>query len=212
MFDLEQAIADWRQQMLAAGIKTPVPLEELEIHLREEIERQMQSGTNEQRAFEMAALQIGQADVLKTEFVKANGLLGLIGQDKQTRINRIFGALWLGCFSLGLLTTLRAFSSAFFSIFRNSENFSLAPGFLIAVLLSYIYARGIGGSIALFRGEDHGRRLIRMFAFLGVILCIDQIVAFRSFSVMAGILTIFILASIWFLRPPKKETPKPAEN
>jgi hypothetical protein len=41
MFNLEQAIADWRQQMLAAGIKTPVPLEELENHLREENEQQM---------------------------------------------------------------------------------------------------------------------------------------------------------------------------
>ncbi len=30
MFDLENAIADWRRQMLAAGIQTPVPLEELE--------------------------------------------------------------------------------------------------------------------------------------------------------------------------------------
>ena len=37
MFDLEQSIAEWRRQMLAAGIKTPVPLEELEIHLREDI-------------------------------------------------------------------------------------------------------------------------------------------------------------------------------
>ena len=37
MFNLEQAIAEWRQQMLATGIQTPVPLEELEIHLREEI-------------------------------------------------------------------------------------------------------------------------------------------------------------------------------
>jgi len=37
MFDLEQAIIAWRQQMLAAGIKSPVPLEELENHLRDEI-------------------------------------------------------------------------------------------------------------------------------------------------------------------------------
>ena len=29
-------MTDWRRQMIAAGIKTPVPLEELEIHLREE--------------------------------------------------------------------------------------------------------------------------------------------------------------------------------
>jgi len=39
MFELEKSIADWRRQMLAAGIKSPLPLEELEIHLREEIER-----------------------------------------------------------------------------------------------------------------------------------------------------------------------------
>ena len=49
MFDLEKAIADWRRQMLAAGIKTPVPLEELESHLREEIEQQMKSGLTRNR-------------------------------------------------------------------------------------------------------------------------------------------------------------------
>ena len=52
MFDLEQSIADWRRQMLAAGIKTPVPLEELENHLREDVEEQMRSGVTAQQAFE----------------------------------------------------------------------------------------------------------------------------------------------------------------
>ena len=70
MFDLEQTIADWRKQMLAAGIKTPVPLEELEIHLREEIERQMKLRANEQQAFEFAVQEIGNAKVLKDEFKK----------------------------------------------------------------------------------------------------------------------------------------------
>ncbi|HZL12691.1 MAG TPA: hypothetical protein VFC85_00970 [Verrucomicrobiae bacterium] len=56
--------------MLAAGIKTPVPLEELENHLREEIEQQMKSGQNEQPAFEIALAQIGQAKPLKMEFKK----------------------------------------------------------------------------------------------------------------------------------------------
>ena len=73
MFDLEKAIADWRKQMLSAGIKTPVPLEELEIHLREEIERQMKSGLNEAEAFNSAVRQIGQASALKSEFAKAGG-------------------------------------------------------------------------------------------------------------------------------------------
>jgi len=37
MFNLEPSIAEWRRQMLAAGVKTPVPLEELESHLRDEL-------------------------------------------------------------------------------------------------------------------------------------------------------------------------------
>ena len=71
MFDLEQSIAEWRRQMLAAGIKTPVPLDELEIHLREEIERQMKSGLSEQKAFEISVQQIGHPKILKNEFKKA---------------------------------------------------------------------------------------------------------------------------------------------
>ncbi|HEX3890868.1 MAG TPA: hypothetical protein VHX90_08465 [Verrucomicrobiae bacterium] len=70
MSDLEQSIADWRKQMLAAGIKSPVPLDELEIHLREEIEQQMKSGLSEQEIFNSAVQQIGQAKPLKTEFKK----------------------------------------------------------------------------------------------------------------------------------------------
>jgi hypothetical protein len=71
MFDLEKSITDWRKQMLATGIKTPVPLEELEIHLREEIERQIKSGLNEQKAFEISVQQIGQPKVLNCEFKKS---------------------------------------------------------------------------------------------------------------------------------------------
>ena len=72
MFDLEEAIAEWRRQMLAAGIKAPVPLEELEIHLREEIEGQVKSGLHEQEAFNFAVNKIGQAFELKAEFAKIN--------------------------------------------------------------------------------------------------------------------------------------------
>src|SRR5208282_763939 len=70
MFDLEKSIADWRRQMLAAGIQTPVPLEELEIHLREDIAQQMQSGLSAQQAFGIAVKKIGHAPELKREFKK----------------------------------------------------------------------------------------------------------------------------------------------
>jgi hypothetical protein len=70
MFNLEQSIAEWRKQMFATGIKSPVPLEELESHLREDIAQQMQSGLSAQRAFEIAVKKIGQASELKKEFKK----------------------------------------------------------------------------------------------------------------------------------------------
>ncbi len=71
MFNLEQSIVEWRQQMLVAGIKTPVPLEELENHLRDEIERQTKMGLNEQKAFEISVKQIGQPEPLHREFKKS---------------------------------------------------------------------------------------------------------------------------------------------
>jgi hypothetical protein len=75
MFDPEQAIAEWRRQMLAAGIETPVPLEELECHLREDVERQVRSGVDAPKAFEAAVQQIGLPDALNREFEKSERTL-----------------------------------------------------------------------------------------------------------------------------------------
>jgi len=73
MFDLEQSIAEWRRRMLAAGIKSPVPLEELENHLRDDVENQIRSGLGAQEAFEDTVRQIGHTGALKTEFAKVGG-------------------------------------------------------------------------------------------------------------------------------------------
>src|SRR5271154_1032901 len=92
MFDLEKSIADWRKQMLAAGVKTPVPLEELEIHLREEIERQMKSGLNEQKAFEISVQQIGQSEKIEIEFKKIER--AFMGENLMCKIIRFLGLLF----------------------------------------------------------------------------------------------------------------------
>jgi leader peptidase (prepilin peptidase)/N-methyltransferase len=74
MFDLEKAIGDWRRQMLVGGVKTPVPLEELESHLRDDVEDQIRSGVGVPQAFEAAVLRIGRPGALKNEFAKADVL------------------------------------------------------------------------------------------------------------------------------------------
>jgi hypothetical protein len=95
MFNLEQSIAEWRQQMLAAGIKTPVPLEELENHLREDIAQQMQSGLSAQQAFGIAVKKIGRAPELKREFKKVSAPMET--QEVIKLAGVIFVALTLFC-------------------------------------------------------------------------------------------------------------------
>jgi hypothetical protein len=70
MFNLEQSITEWRRQMLAAGINSPIPLDELENHLREDAALQLREGLSAEQAFDLAAKRIGQPGALKTEFKK----------------------------------------------------------------------------------------------------------------------------------------------
>jgi hypothetical protein len=78
MFNLDHAMTDWRRQMIAAGIKTPVPLEELELHLRDEIEWQKKAGLNEQDAFTSAVQKLGPAHTVQNEFMKADKIQGAL--------------------------------------------------------------------------------------------------------------------------------------
>jgi len=74
MFNLQEKISDWRQQMLAGGIEYPVPLEEMELHLYEDIRQQVQSGRNEREAFEISVQNLGQPKQIKSEFAKTERL------------------------------------------------------------------------------------------------------------------------------------------
>src|SRR2546430_16025544 len=73
MFNLDQAITEWRRQMAARGIKSSEVLDELESHLRDDVEMQMRSGLDPQPAFDAAVQRIGQTKALTAEFKKVGG-------------------------------------------------------------------------------------------------------------------------------------------
>jgi hypothetical protein len=98
MFDLEKSIADWRRQMLAAGIKLSA-VEELESHLREEVERQVKSGQSPQSAFDLAVKSIGPGVVLKREFRRSESLAA--------RFTKLMG---IGCGAVAVFFSLWIFS------------------------------------------------------------------------------------------------------
>jgi hypothetical protein len=72
MVDLEQSFADWRWQMLAAGIRSPELVEELELHLREEVEQQMRFTGDALEAFAAAVARMGSPAELQREFHKSS--------------------------------------------------------------------------------------------------------------------------------------------
>src|SRR4051812_24203195 len=99
MRDLDKKIAAWRTRMAAGGIKTPAVLDELESHLREDIQRQVGAGQNEERAFQAAAQRIGKSDLLKAEFAK-------IEESRKWRAGKIIGIAC--CVFAGLYSMLLA--------------------------------------------------------------------------------------------------------
>jgi hypothetical protein len=197
MFDLEQSIAGWRKQMLAAGIQAPVPLEELENHLREEIMLEIQSGATEQAAYETAVARIGVANVLKNEFTKAAGFSGWLGGHK----DHLLGALWLAfcAASFFRLTATLLFAGY-------GPSFGVTPDFFLALLMEYIYLRGAAGSILLFAGNLRERRFLRFLAILDAVGGSAGMIV-NHFTWLTPIFTVFGVISIWLLRPPQKLTP-----
>ena len=121
MFDLEQAVAEWRRQMVKAGIKTPVPLEELESHLRDEIERQTESGLSAVEAFPAAVHKIGAAQGIQSEFRKVES----IKEDRQWQLVQIMLVAFTG------LSPILCASAAFSKHGVASE---MTPGQLISIL------------------------------------------------------------------------------
>jgi hypothetical protein len=200
MFDLEQSIADWRREMLAAGIKTPVPLEELEIHLREEIERQVKSGLNEPEAFCSAVQKIGQPNLLKTEFTKSGGMVDFLRKHRTLKANCILGLVWLTFYGNFLL-----------KMGIPTLSWVLDLKALVGVL---IFWSGMVGSILLIFDSKWGRSIIRTNSLIFVAMCIlTYATRFGAFSSSVGAWSFLTLCliSILLLHLPRHPKPRVAK-
>jgi hypothetical protein len=70
MLDFEQRIAEWRQTLAATLDDRAEVIEELESHLREEIQRLVEAGHPPERVFETALSRLGNPQALAEEFAK----------------------------------------------------------------------------------------------------------------------------------------------
>jgi len=72
MFDLDDALADWRQSLAASDCCREEDLDELESHLREEREALSNVGLSGEEAFLIGTRRLGSTDALAREFAKAS--------------------------------------------------------------------------------------------------------------------------------------------
>ena len=78
MFELENAIADWRNSILQDDAMTPESVAELEEHLRETVDSLHGASINDDEAFVIAKMRLGTTDALTGEYGKVNeGLVWL---------------------------------------------------------------------------------------------------------------------------------------
>ncbi len=121
--------------MLAAGI-APVPLDELEIHLREEIGQQIKAGMNEQYAFAFSVGTIGDGSRLKTEFE----IIRAAEEASDWRMKEILFFASLTAFSLCLAAAL---------VFKPGNLKELAPAQQFSALMALItmIACALGGRL-----------------------------------------------------------------
>lgn len=125
-FNLDEAIAEWRVRMTAAGLKDPLLLAELEGHLREEIAALVSAGTTQDRAFHLAALRLGEAGSLSTEFNKI---------EKTTFLPVNLGSwLWVAAIVVLAAFLWQGTVAGRFSLLLAAHIFSLTAGYGTAYL------------------------------------------------------------------------------
>ena len=205
MFDLEQSILEWRKEMLAAGLKAPVLLDELESHLREEVEANVSAGIDPREVFEAAIHEIGQIHSLKIEFAMAGGIHGWFDEEKAVRSHHTLGALWTLFCLWELIPTAWLLSHMSKTAVYLPERMMIIPIFAIIVDLAGIY-----GGICLLLGVKLGRPIIRVVAAAVAIIIVANLADFRSrgpaWSILfvSGFLVVFCLTTIWLFRSPRK--------
>ena len=158
MFNFERAIGEWRRQLGADGLKADALLDELESHVREDVDRQVQSGTGAEHAFHAAIRHLGQSGALREEFAK-------VGETSETLARIKYFLLTLAGIQPPLLATNMNTSSPnqntepAWATYVKSVTFALPAAFLwlfVAVFVFPKFVEVLSGSRAWMPGILRG--------------------------------------------------------
>ena len=185
--------------MLAAGIKAPVPLEELESHMREDVENQLQSGLGAQQAFETTVRQIGRAEAVKREFVK-------IGVPIQERLKQMLFSL-AGVPNHQPITNMNTYTPNIeprWATYAKAGTFIFPALFVWLLTVVFVLPKAAeicqAAGTTVFNFEPSVPAVIRALAAVGQFMIL---LTSHGFLVGAAIILAFILLERYFSRWPR---------
>jgi hypothetical protein len=170
MFTVENAVNNWKLQLNQRQTMTPADIEEMETHLRDEMETLQSAGLSEEEAFLVASRRIGDCDQVAGEFAKINTTV--------IWRNRFF---WMigGILSAHILSAIAASSTQYSLVFLKYEHLPLNWFWtgLIAPLVSALVLLGLGWGLyrliprsSLWRVSARAKVLLIVALGLGVVV------------------------------------------
>ncbi len=190
MFNLEEAIASWRKQLSASGINSPAILDELEDHLRLEMERQVQKGLPSHRAFDAAIQKIGTSKVLQEEFTKA----ACCGENRE----RKYKLAGMGIAALGYALPIGLSGRHLLSQLNVREQWQATAAFAFTILS--LFSGLMAYRVLPVIPDKHFRTRVQFAIFLPVLLWVG---AFAFFILPRVEFTFgrLLVTTLWALSP-----------
>jgi hypothetical protein len=175
MRDLEKQIADWRKSMAKATGHRPEALDELELHLRDEIDRLRRAGAADTDAFQTAVSSIGSPSALGAEF----GKLALARRAKWKPVT-IAQVLCLGLAVLAAVVLTARIGDGRMTVLLASHVLVVTVGYATMFIMggvgiSYVLASWFGQTgptqrYALQRATFQFATLSAVLTFIGIVL------------------------------------------
>jgi len=160
MFDVNESIAGWRNGLATNENYSTADLDELESHIREQVDALRESGLSDEESFWLAARRLGDGESLTDEFAKVNGgrvwanrLLWMMGGILVCLLaSSLAGAAWWGTVFAGATLGLSGSILGAAGVIAKTLAWILSVG-IVCALGSFVAARSSrkpGGRKALF--------------------------------------------------------------
>jgi hypothetical protein len=127
MHNLEDSIAEWRKSMMAAARLSRESLDELENHLRENVDQLTRSGMTEIEAFQRAVTQLGGPPSIASEFQK-------LDQSTWLPVKVVIGIAVTEALALAIFLIAR-FDAARSGLLLANHVFSVTLGYTVTFLV-----------------------------------------------------------------------------